>query len=222
MAKAKRVKGTRDIPNLPKLKSEDYIPFLWIGVNKGSWSIEEAAYYLNEKEPAGPIDPRAISKVSQIYMWLLKEHDNGRLKNITGHDDPPLFSPGTFIRYMWENERYFSLKVWALYDAADRGEVEPAQYTGIAKKNYQIAAKIIKDKYPNATKVELIEALLSLPASLTKKDGLPLFFPMSRSYLEKVLKDFGKGKGRPKKGVRTQIDMKDDQLLDLILKEIGH
>lgn len=230
MAEAKRVTGERKAPKLPALGPQDYKPALWNAVKKGGWTLEEAAHYAHEQIPTGePIDVRKSDAVSQLYAWLLKEYhgekqpDQPRLCNLPGHDDPPLFSPGDIMRYLWERHRHVSLRVWALYDTADKGEADASLAIGISRGNYERAADVIWGRYENATIAEVVNFLSTLPNALRKKDGLPYFHPMSRQYLGKILQGRSKRKpGRPKSGETCSIAGNEQHLVELIKKELGY
>jgi len=116
MVKAKRVKGERIAPDLPTLQEDDFKPHIWEGVKKASWSLEETACYLHEVSPQNfKPDLEASDPVNRTYAWLFKEFKNKRLMSPYNNER---FSPGSVMRYMWDNHRHFTLKVWALYDLA--------------------------------------------------------------------------------------------------------
>lgn len=228
MAEAKRVRGERKAPKLPNLEPQDFKPALWDAVKKGGWTLEEAAYYAHGKIPTGaPLDPQVGDEVNQLYAWLRKEYyrpkkpDEPRLYNLPEHEDPPLFSPGDILRFLWEQHRHVSLKVWALYDAADKGYVDAALHSDISKENYKIAAGIVWERFPMATKKEVVNFLVTLPAAIHQKNGLPYFLNIAPSYLSNLLKDPNKRHpGRPQNIDTGLIAGNEQNLIELIRKEL--
>ena len=121
MVKAKRVSGEREAPNLPSLKQGDIKMFMWKGITKATWTLKEAAYYVNEEDPdysEKKISPQASNNVSKTYMWLLQEVSQNKLHPIPygDEDEKTIFSPGAIMRHIWEGEKFVSLKIWAMYD----------------------------------------------------------------------------------------------------------
>jgi|GEM_PF-3728906 len=218
--KAKRVKGTREAPNLPALVPSDFKPFLWSAVKQGAWTIHEAAYYVHAMSLGGSINPQGTNPVSETYAWLSSECHAGRLVSGQSNEQGPLFTPGTVFRYLWENEKPFSLRMWALYDTADKGEVDCSIQTGVSKANYLTAANEVKKIVPNVTKGELVRFLQTLPKAITKENGLPYFLAMSSSYLIKILQ--GKGvAGRPKNSNIIDLEPYRPELIAVIKNKLG-
>ena len=205
------------------LSEEDFKPDLWEGAKKACWTLQEAAYYVNELGAGGPIDIHQTNEISRAYVWLNKEHQSGRLKNIFELDEV-VFTPGTMIRHLWEGEKPVSLKMWALYTYADKGEVCGLLRRGISKKNYLKTAKIIKDKFPDVTKAETIRFLMTLPDRIKGKNDIPVFFNMSETYLIKLLSKNGEegARGRKKDKDRIFLEEHSDYLVDIIRKELGY
>lgn len=222
MAKAPRVKGSREAPDLPELVPSDFKQDMWDGVSKGSWTLEEASYYVNDLIPAGKINPKGSDRVSQIYAWLSKEYAEGKLYAHLHDEETPLFTPGTIMRFLWESEKYVSLKVWALYTAAENGTLDFLVTKSVSKNNYEAAAQVIWRKYPHATQAETIKFLQELPTLLRKGNGHPVFRHADSEVLKKMLQKIKKGeKGR--RAVEEAVDLseKKEILIPLIKKELG-
>lgn len=223
MVEAKRVKGSRDAPTLPPLSEEDFKPILWEGAKKASWTLEEAACYVNEKSPDTKIDVNGTDEVSRAYVWLAKEVEKGRLNSIIKISDDA-FSPGTVMRHLWEAEKPVSLKMWALYTYADKGEISGLLKQGISSKNYIKAAAIIENDFPSVSRAKIIQFLMRLPDKIHGKNGIPVFFNMSDEYLRKLLsKELGKRSAGRKKG-EDVVDLEEhsELLLNKIKKELGY
>jgi hypothetical protein len=223
MVKAKRVKGSRDAPTLPPLSEEDFKPVLWAGAKKASWTIKEAACYVNEKAPDAPIDINGTDEISRIYVWLNKEVERGRLSPILKISNDA-FSPGTIMRHLWEAEKHVSLRMWALYTYADEGEVSYLLKNGISTDNYITAAKLIEDAYPKVTRAQITDFLMTLPDKIKGENEIPVFFIKSEASLTKLLmRNLKKRKpGRQKKDQVVDLYKYEDSLIETIRKELGH
>lgn len=222
MPKAPRVKGSREAPDLPELVPSDFKQDIWDGVSKGSWSLEEASYYVNEVIPAGKINPKGSDRISQIYAWLSKEYAEGKLYAHLHDEETPLFTPGTIMRFLWESEKYVSLKVWALHTAAENGTLDFLVTKSVSKNSYEIAAKVIWTKYPEATQAEVIKLLQELRDLVKKPNGHPVFRVAEYDVLKKMLQKIKKGeKGRRASEEAVELSDKKDILIPLIRKELG-
>lgn len=222
MAKAKRVKGERLAPDLPKLEEHHFTPYLWEGANKATWSLEEAACYLHEANPSGfTPDLSAKDPINRAYVWLHKENKEDRLKS---HIAEERFSPGSIMRYCWENHRSFSLITWAIYDLVTSLEEGKTPHTKVFKGNYITAARAIWKEYPNISKNKMVDFLLSIAGKENRESGLPFFFATSRDTLLKTFQgDSPLGKGAPKDGstINPLEEPYKQDILNLLRKEIG-
>ena len=220
MPKAKRVTGSRKAPNLPKLAPSDYEPWRIEAVKK-VWNLKEAAFYvLDQPADTGLLDnPASMGKVGQYYLWLLTEWKSGRLPNAPVSADPPLFSPGAVMRYLWEQERSVSLRLWALYDQIDAGMWSGSVTSGISKHNYILAATIVNKHFPKVTKGEIIRFLQTLPKRLKSQSGVPYFTGLSDETLQTVIRNVKNSRGgRPKTDEIQSFTEHEDFLIEEIRK----
>ncbi|PZP55947.1 MAG: hypothetical protein DI586_05305 [Micavibrio aeruginosavorus] len=214
MVKAKRVVGTRPAPEHPPLSEGDYKPYLVEAVQK-IWSLEEAAFYIHERKPQIELleQPEKLGKIGQIYDWLVNQNLEGQLIDLRNRQ-PPLFSPGKIMRYLWEKERHFSPRVWALYDIAEKGLVPKGIKSGVSRSNYRMAADLVRERFPNVTKVELIRFLMTLPDRIKGEGEIAYFAHSTHENLSKIIKNpkFGRA-GRPKAADSVLLEAFEDDLV---------
>ncbi len=165
-------------------------------VLKATWSLEEGAQLVHAVNPVTKsveLSDQSNDPVNRTYIWLLKEHQRGRLQRVKGDQENPLFSPGTIMRHLQTHQHYVSDEVERIYHAG-HGRREPSQLRGGAKKVYLCAAELVWKDHPNMPASRVAEHLAELPRAFTK-NRLDWF---ATSTIRKWLHGKGPGKaGRP-------------------------
>ena len=167
-------------------------------VLKATWSLEEAAHLVHERNPVIlpiEIDENLANPVCKTYFWLKKEYERKRLFRLAGSESDPRFSPGTLMRHLEDHGHFVSAHVRKVYDAS-HGTPGPKLSSGEAKDIYRSVAKIIWKQCPNLTSAQMGKLLVDLPQHFAKR-YLPSY---ASGTIRKWLKGRGPGKpGRPKK-----------------------
>ncbi|HOO50574.1 MAG TPA: hypothetical protein PLK94_04710 [Alphaproteobacteria bacterium] len=222
MRKELRITGDREAPELPLLNRYDYDVDLWVAVQEACWTINEAAHYVHDVVPGHNIDEKTLKMVERTRFWLQKELEKSRCGEV---DVNIKMSPGDFMRLLWESRRPVSLKTWALYYVIDTGAIDFRIEAHILHSRYVKAAKIVRNKFPEASIEEIADFLMILPRNVLDKCGLPLF--ASRSIV--TLKDYIKKSelDRLERGRRPgskKVDLSEGrfELFELIAKEIDN
>ena len=167
-------------------------------VLKATWSLEEAAHLVHERDPVNSpveIDENSTDPVCKTYFWLKKESDRERLCRLGGSKSDPRFSPGTLMWHLKDHGHFVSAPVRKLYDAS-HGTPGPRLSSSEAREIYQAAAQLIWQQCPNLPKVQMSDLLVDFPQAFTK-GYLPSY---GSGTIRKWLKDKRPSKsGRPKK-----------------------
>ncbi len=221
---AKRMGECNNIPDLPKLYMSDLKPYLRYAVQQASWTPLEAACYINEKELVETVDIRSKDKVAKIYFWLSKSFDNGLLHTKKYDDDgEPLKSPGDYIRVLWENNFYVSLKVWAMYHMFELKDFDNYLIDGIKKDSYQHAANLIWNCYPTVSKQQVVDHLKNIRDRVNIENDIPIFPFIGEEYLKKILYNQSpiKRSGRQKDIDKVNLDNYKDEIIQMLVSELG-
>jgi hypothetical protein len=120
-------------------------------VLKATWSLEEAAHLVHERDPEishVEINEHSTSPVCKTYFWLKKEYEKGLLHRLSGSESDPRFSPGTLMRHLKDQGHFVSAPVRKIYDAS-HGTPGPKLSSGEAKDIYRSTARIIWKQDPN-------------------------------------------------------------------------
>jgi hypothetical protein len=167
-------------------------------VLKATWSLEEAAHLVHERDPEishVEINEHSTNPVCKTYFWLKKEYEKGRLHLLAGCESGPRFSPGTLMRHLKEHGHYVAASVRRLYDTS-HGIPGPKLSSEKVRETYRAAASFIWQQCPNLPKVQMSNLLVGLPQVWTK-GYLPSY---ASGTIRKWLKDIGPSQpGRPKK-----------------------
>jgi len=167
-----------------------------------TWSIQQAAYLVNEQDPLSSsieISDTSTSPVSKTYYWLMKEYAKGNLVRAGGTDVEPKFTPGTLMRRLVEKGHPVSSRIQSAYD--NRGQTKgPHKINLEAKLIYRMAATLGWDQNPKATLSQMADALTWLPSYMTST-ALPSRSPVTiKNYLKNLSRN---GPGRPKGGTSS-------------------
>ena len=168
-------------------------------VQRATWTLYEAAHLISGYDPNNPVPykNKTTHPVYQLYAWLKKEYDYSRLYAVEQLENEPHFVPGTLLRHVRERgagKFRISQQVWGAYH--NKGQAKAGVVHQNAEYIYVEAAKIVWEKWPNATAEVVAKALTQLPANLPHLN-LPSYSPVTiRNYLKGRSPHKG---GRPKK-----------------------
>ena len=187
-------------------------------VRQATWTIREAAYLVNNKNPDTSeieISDKGSDKISSTFVWLMKEYKLGRLHPYKGSGDSAQFSPGTLMRHLKEKGHKVSGSVWKEYNQR-HAQLAGSDVITEVKKTYVDAAFFVWEQYPNYTITRVARELQELPSYIPDK----ILDRPAVDTIRRWLTGMGPNKpGRPKKNANTA---EGKLILTDIVKKLGY
>lgn len=199
-------------------KADAFIPYFKIKwARYSSWTLLQAAYLSTGADPSTGkerISYDATNIVSKRYHWLLNKAKKGFLYALCDIDGQAYFNTGSLYRLLSEKFDVDGELLEAM-DCMNGDEVESKSNNKIVSSIYREAGRLVYDMYPLATRAQVANFLLDLPAYYNSSDKGVI--PSRQAHqIDAWLKSLGKLSGKPKAEDKQEIEMCKKQLIEMM------
>lgn len=189
---------------------EKFIPYFKIRwARRSAWTLEQVAYLSCGEDPdtsSHSISATTTNPISKRYVWLITKAKQGKLESAIVEDGITYYNAGTAWRLLKERNIPVDADMEIAFDHMWQAPYGVPHFQTIDRSVYRQAGKVIAKSYPSATKDQIAETLVTLPAHYND-DNHGHISQLAAHQIKQYLKGVNTLIGKPKAEDKVSITM---------------